>query len=72
MASTPLADLEAGLTSWFSLKSRRCLTLGGGGGSVMFVQFLRKMSEPPPPAVVTSWCYTDFVIWLCQNSRLLG
>jgi len=62
MANAPLADLEAGLTSWFSLKSRRRLTFGGGGGSVMFVRFLRKMPEPPPPAVVTGRCYTDFVI----------
>lgn len=42
MASAPLADLDAGLTSWFSLQSRRRLTLGGDGGSVMFVLTFEK------------------------------
>jgi hypothetical protein len=54
MARAPIANLIASLTSWFCLKSRRRLTVGGDGGSVRLVLFrlLRKMSEPPPTAVV--------------------
>jgi hypothetical protein len=58
MARARTADLDASLTSWFGLKSRRRLTLGGDGGSVMFVRFrsIEKDVRATSPSGGSSWC----------------
>jgi len=71
MVGAPLADLDVGLTSWFGLKSRRSLTLGGDSGSVLFVRF-RSIEKDVGAASSCGgyWLVLGSESWIPRESQL--